>query len=108
MKQNFEIYPAVFVLTANRENQMSVINHFDLDNKYSLYKEAKTGNEPANLHVLIGRCSINAAHTQYTVFLGKGIEAAARFELPDHVLGQLKPETFQGKKYIITFVPVKN
>jgi len=108
MKQFFEIYPAVFVLTTTVKNHQTEKNLFEHGKNPVSYRETDTGYDLAHPHVHYGNCAVNDAHTQLTLCVGNISQPDSQFELPDKLLAQLKTKTFQGKRYVITFVPVKN
>ncbi len=108
MKKIFEIYPALFMITPRRENKFSGVFHDRMNNEHKLDKETDNGYDLSHPHVHYGNCIVNAAHTLVTLNLSNVIGAAPEFELPDTLLGKLKTENFQGRQYIITYVPVVN
>jgi hypothetical protein len=107
MKQFFEIHPALFVLTS-RENQLTAMNFFEKGKNPVLYRETDTGYDLAHPHVHYGMCEVNDAHTQVTLCVRSSSQVDLQFELPENLLAQLKTQTFQGKQYVITLVPVNN
>ncbi len=108
MKQIFEIYPALFMITPRRENKFSGFYQDRKNEEHKLYKETDNGFNLSLPHVHYGNCMVNPAHTLVTLNLSNVIGAAPEFELPDALLGKLKTENFQGKQYIITYVPIVN
>ncbi len=108
MKQSFEIYPALFRITPRSKNSIPGINLNNICNENNQCKETDNGSELSHPHVHYGSCVVNVAHTLVTLNFGNVIGNTSEFELPDSLLGRLKSETFKGKHYIISYVPVLN
>jgi hypothetical protein len=108
MKRSFEIYPALFRITPRKIRKVPGISLFDYPKKSEGQIEKCSGHDISFPHIFYGNCMVNAAHTLVTLTLGKVLKIASPFELPASILNQLNIQTFQGKDYVITYVPVMN
>ena len=108
MKRSFEIYPALLRITPRRIRKIPGNTLLDFPKKNDEQIERYSGHDISFPHIFYGDCMVNAAHTLVTLTLGKVLKIASPFELPDSILNQLNSQTFQGKDYMITYVPVMN
>jgi hypothetical protein len=106
MKKNFEIYPALFLITSRCKVKETV--RFQQMMKGITYRETNEERTPFHPRIDYNHCLLNASHTQVMLTLGKRQRPVTQIELPDELLANLKAKTVVGKKFVITYVPVLN
>ena len=93
MKHAFNIYPALFIITPVRQEQIIEVS----DQGYGKWRQTFWGD-----------CLFNESHTQLVLRFESDMKAYPDKEVFDDKLNVLKPAKFKGKRYAITYIPVLN
>jgi len=107
MKKVFKIYPSLFVLSCNKQNEQAVDS--------SRLQKTKFNCDLKDICILKGRPQryrgnrVNADGTTVSIrFTCEMVSYSSVMNIPESLFTTLEPTTFVGKNYTLTYLSVHN